>query len=238
MKIIFSLFVFCVSMQLSAQNMSASELIDRSLRVHDPQSEWKVFKDSLIISQSRPDGSNLSRRIFLNNKKHHFSFLAAYPEGVLQYLVDKKGAGYLWNGSKTVSDELQKKYRVSDDRASMYHNYYSYMYGMPMKLSDPGSIISPTVEKVNFKDKDYLRILVTYDPQVGKDIWYFYFNPDSYELKVLQFYHDESKNDGEYIFLEGWKYFGQLRLPEKLQWYYNKEDGFLGEDKLVNGISK
>lgn len=235
MKCFLILLVFCLSVQLSAQNISASQLIERSLAVHDPQSQWNTFKDSLIISQSRPDGSNLSRSIFLNNKKHHFSFSALYPEGELQYKVDRKGARYLWNEARDVNDELKKKYRISDTRASMYHNYYSYMYGMPMKLSDPGTHISPNVEKFIFKDKNYLRIKVTYDPEVGDDIWYFYFNPNSHELEMVQFFHDESKNDGEYIYLDGKRYFGQLRLPEKLLWYYNKDDGFLGEDKLVNG---
>jgi len=219
---------------MDGQALTAKELIKKSLEVHDPKGEWATFKDNLVIAQIRPDGKKSERYIHLDNKKNHFNFKAKYPEGELKYAVDKKGARYSWNGDKNISEELKKKYRVSDDRANMYHNYYTYLYGMPMKLSDTGTHISPAVEKVQFKDEDYLKIKVSYDPEVGDDIWYFYFNPNTYELELYQFFHDESKNDGEYILLDGWKHFGQLKLPEKLQWYYNKDDVFLGEDRLIN----
>lgn len=218
---------------MDGQALTAKELIKKSLEVHDPKGEWATFKDNLNIAQTRPDGKASERYIHLNNKKNHFSFRANYPEGELKYVVDKKGARYSWNGDKKITEELKKKYRVSDERANMYHNYYAYLYGMPMKLSDPGTHVSPVVENVKFKDESYLRVKVSYDPEVGNDVWYFYFNPNNYELELYQFFHDESKNDGEYILLEGWKHFGQLKLPEKLQWYYNKDDGFLGEDRLI-----
>jgi len=228
------LFLVFSSSLLFSQSLNAHQLIEKSLALHDPNNEWKNFNGVLYIAQTRPDGSESARNIYLNNKKNHFKFIGKYPEGELQYIVNKKGSYYLWNGKREVSDELKKKYKISDTRANMYHNYYSYLYGMPMKLSDPGTRISPIVENVSFKDVSYLRVRVTYDQEVGDDVWYFYFNPNNYELELYQFFHDETKNDGEYILLEGWKYFGQLRLPEKLRWFYNKDDGFLGEDKLVS----
>jgi len=231
---IFVILLFgCSVYFLNGQSLTANELIKRSLEVHDPKGEWEAFKDNLLIAQTRPDGKASERRIHLNNKKNHFSFSAKYPEGELKYVVDKKGARYSWNGATRITEDLKKKYRVSDERANMYHNYYTYLYGMPMKLSDPGAQMSPVVETVKFKDETYLRVKVNYDPEVGDDVWYFYFNPNNYELELYQFFHDESKNDGEYILLDGWKHFGQLKLPEKLQWYYNKDDVFLGEDRLI-----
>lgn len=225
----------CLTKVSNGQSLSATELIEKSIQVHDPKNEWKKFKDELIIAQSRPDGKTSKRIIYLNNKKNHFKFNGDYPEGTLTYIVDKKGARYSWNGARDTSNDLKEKYKISDDRATMYHHYYSYMYGMPMKLlSDPGTIITPSVEEVTFKGDVYWRVKVNYDPEVGKDVWYFYFNPKTYELELYQFFHDESKNDGEYILMEGWKSFGQLRLPEKLQWYYNADDVFLGEDRLAN----
>jgi len=233
-RILVILCLSWVSISLVGQSMSAIELIKKSQSVHDPKDKWKDFTANLNIAQTRPDGTKSQRQIYINNKKNHFKFSGKYPEGLLQYAVDKKGARYSWNGKREVPNDVKEKYKINDDRAKMYHNYYAYMYGMPMKLlSDPGTLISPTVEEVTFKDDQYWRVKVTYDPEVGDDIWYFYFNPQSYELELYQFFHDESINDGEYILLEGWKYFGELRLPEKLLWYYNKDDVFLGEDRLV-----
>lgn len=226
--------IFLIQLGIHAQEMTAEDLIEKSMQVHDPKDEWKSFSDSLIFKQLRPSGEVSYRRSFLDVKKNRFYFKARNADGVLEYHVDKKGSRYVWNGGRSIAEELKKKYRVSDDRASMYQSYYLYLYGMPMKLSDPGAHIDPNVESVRFKGKDYLRIRVHYDPDVGDDIWYFYFNPRTYVLDMYQFYHDESKNDGEYIYLDGAVMFGNLRLPQSLKWYMNVDDRFLGEDVLVD----
>jgi hypothetical protein len=35
-------------------------------------------------------------------------------------------------------------------------NYYTFLYGLPMKLADPGTIIDPVVVKKEFMGKEYL----------------------------------------------------------------------------------
>jgi len=116
----------------------------------------------------------------------------------------------------------------------MYRDYYSYLYGLPMKLRDPGTRISPKVEKRSFHGKEYWVLEVRYEPEVGQDLWYFYFNPDTYALEAYQFYHDKDKNDGEYILLEGEDRLGGMRLPKIRTWYTNKEEKLLGTDTLQN----
>ncbi|MFT5737125.1 MAG: hypothetical protein ACJAU2_001114 [Maribacter sp.] len=49
-----------------------------------------------------------------------------------------------------------------------------------MKLEDPGTNIYQTVEKKTLKNKKYLVLKVYYNETVGKDTWYFYFDPKSY----------------------------------------------------------
>ena len=73
---------------------------------------------------------------------------------------------------------------------------------------------------------------VTYDETVGKETWYFYFNPTSYALEVYQFFKDESKNDGEYILLSEEKLVNGIKMPKIRQWYYNKTNQYLATDTL------
>ena len=102
-----------------------------------------------------------------------------------------------------------------------------------MKLKDPGTIIDPKVTAIDFDGQKSLALRVTYEEAVGKDIWYFYFHPETYALIGYRFYHDESKNDGEYITLEGEESLSSLRLPKIRKWYTHKENKFLGADILV-----
>ena len=71
----------------------------------------------------------------------------------------------------------RKVYTIVDyNRGSMMKDYYTYLYGLPMKLKDPGTIVDPKVTKKRFKGKRYLVLKVSYDQEVGKDTWYFYFD--------------------------------------------------------------
>ena len=104
--------------------------------------------------------------------------------------------------------------------------------GKPMKLKDPGTILAKQVIKTKFQEREVLSLTVTYDESVGSDIWYFYFDPTNYRLVGYRFYHDESKNDGEYITLEDEYLVGKMRLPKIRKWYMNVDQKYLGTDIL------
>jgi hypothetical protein len=67
---------------------------------------------------------------------------------------------------------------------------------------------------------------------VGSDTWYFYFDIETFALKRYQFFHDESKNDGEYIILDGEIEIEEILMPKNRSWYYNSDNTFLGTDIL------
>ena len=108
----------------------------------------------------------------------------------------------------------------------------TYLYGLPMKLKDPGTILDPVVKRKKFKEKEYLVLKVTYEESVGKDTWYFYFNPLTFAMEVYQFFKDESKNDGEYILLNDEILVEGIKMPKNRSWYFNSNDKFLATDRL------
>lgn len=102
-----------------------------------------------------------------------------------------------------------------------------------MKLKDPGTLLKSAVERKEFLGKTYLVLKVKYEEGVGKDSWYFYFDPKTYALKVYQFYHDETKNDGEYILLSEEAIFSGIKIPKIRAWYMNKDRSYLATDTLT-----
>ena len=139
----------------------------------------------------------------------------------------------MFNGEEFFSDEIKNDYRLDCERASVLKDYYSYLYGLPMKLKDPGTIIDPEVQKIIIEDKEYFVMKVTYEESVGKDTWYFYFDQNTFALKQYKFYHDESKNDGEFILLEDELEVNGIKMPKNRSWYLNSNNKFLGIDKLT-----
>ena len=229
-------FIICALLMfnyiLSAQSLSPSEIIEKSIKYHDP--EGHLLNNNMIFDflETRPNGADSRSTIHINVKEERFSMAqdrdgvkinSAYNRGEIEILVD---------GKKEYSKDITKKYRLSDSRVSMMKNYYEYLWLMPLKLNDAGTIVDPKVKDVDFFGKPSLELKVTYDPTVGKDVWYFYFHPESYALQGYRFYHDEEKNDGEYILLEGEAVNGSIRLPKSRTWYTHKEDKLLGTDIL------
>jgi hypothetical protein len=114
----------------------------------------------------------------------------------------------------------------------MYKNYYTYLYGLTMKLKDEGTIIDQKVVKKIFKGKEYLVLKATYSQEVGKDTWYFYFDPKTYAMQAYQFFK-VAKDSGEYILLSGLETINEIKMPKDRAWYYNKDNGYLGTDILI-----
>lgn len=216
-----------------AQEMTPETLLAKSITYHDPGNAWKSFRGTLSITMETPNNSDRNSEVTLDLPANYFKLSVKKDDVVYEQLLDK-GDCQLWlNGSENITEEDTKKYRLSCDRAITMRNYYTYLYGLPMKLKDPGTILSPEVATKTFKGKQYLVLKVTYDASVGKDIWYFYFDPKTYAMEVYQFFHNEAENDGEYILLDGLMEIHKMKIPQKRAWYTNKDNRLLGTDLLT-----
>jgi hypothetical protein len=104
-----------------------------------------------------------------------------------------------------------------------------------MKLRDEGTLIQPTVHKTWYDGREMLELEVHYAPETGVDIWFFYFDPDTYALSGYSFYHEkDGPGTGEYILLEDEVLVGQMKLPAKRHWYYTKNKLYLGTDEIID----
>jgi len=135
--------------QNSSTGKSAAEyLLDQSITFHDPDNNWPTFKSVLNFTVERPEKADSKRTIKIDNGTQHFSFEAPFDDGVLIYEVNGNQGTAKWNSSHEIPVDKAEKYRISAERAVMYRDYYTYLYGMPMKLKDPGPIIDPDVERI------------------------------------------------------------------------------------------
>lgn len=214
------------------QELTASQLLDKTIAYHDPNGQWQTFVGTLNITFTDPKESKRESEVYFNFPKDQFKLSNVRSGKTIESILDSKKCSFKVEGLDSITEEDKKKFRLNCDRAKMMKNYYSYLYGLPMKLKDKGTIIDPKVTTKKFKEKEYLVLKATYDETVGKDTWYFYFDPKTYAMEVYQFFHDESKNDGEYILLKDEKIISGIKMPKNRTWYYNKEDKLLGTDSL------
>jgi len=232
MKNLLLILSFLFSIHAFSQQLTGQQLLKKAIKFHDPNGNWDSFKGAFFVSMKTPKKPNRNSEIAIDLPRQRFSVKATSGKNTSEYHIDKDSIQIVFNGTKNPSEEILKKNKLSVVRAKMYQDYYTYLYGLPMKLKDPGTIIHEQVNLDKFMGVEMLVLKVTYAKEVGKDTWYFYFDKDSYKMEAYQFFHDESKNDGEYILLDGLETINGIKMPKKRAWYMNKDAKYLGTDIL------
>ena len=237
MKLLFTILSIFLSIVSIAQNITGKKLLEKAIAYHDPNHNWKHFNNEFTVIMTGPNSEKRTSTISINLPADYFSVSAIKDSITTTYSLDKGKCQMMYNGRELDSSTASEK-EMSCDRAKLYKNYYTYLYGLPMKLEDPGTHLNKTVQLKHFKGKDYLVLRVTYDESVGSDIWYFYFDPKTYAMEIYQFFKTdangkEKRDTGEYILLSKEVLVNGIKMPKVRNWYYNKDDAYLGTDTMI-----
>jgi hypothetical protein len=231
--------VTALSLALSAGPVAAdlsrsAALVEQAIAFHDPQGLWKNGVFRLRLEETRPDGPSRKTTLLVDNASGRFEITTQRDGAQIDGVLADGGCEMRLNGSTQFSDEDEEKYRLTCERLEWLRDYYVYLWGLPMKLLDEGTVLDPDVLDTTYQERPVQAVRVTYDLSVGSDIWYFYLDTETHALAGYRFFHDEAKGDGEYITLEGQIEAGGLRLPKSRAWFTNAEERYLGTDTLVS----
>ncbi len=219
---------------IAADTPAPDDLLASAIARHDADGGWDSNAYRMVIRESRPDGASNDTTILIDNLASLFRTTALREGDMLVSSIDAAGCTFLVNGSTDFPEEVRDLHRLTCDRLERVRNYYTYLWGLPMKLRDPGTRLGDSVVEKEFEGKPALELRVSYAEGVGSDVWYFYFDPASHDLIGYRFYHDEAANDGEYITLTGTHEGAGLSLPKTRAWFTHKEDKYLGTDTLIS----
>ncbi len=239
MRSIFTNFIILILIFSSCSEapLTGEALLNKAVNYHDPNGHWPNFDATFKVRMETPNNSDRLSTISINLPQDLFSLTATRDTVTTKYTVNKGKCAIGLNEETNIDEATAKANNLSCERANMYKNYYTYLYGLPMKLKDPGTHIDEIVETKTFKGKEHLVLKATYDKEVGTDIWYFYFDPETYAMEIYQFFKQDDdgnqKDDtGEYILLTEEAIVNDIKMPKNRAWYYNKDDGYLGTDVL------
>lgn len=228
LAIVFSVTFFWIQ----AQTIEGQQLLNNAIHYHDPNDVWKTFKSSFYLIAQRPDKESRLTALNFDQAQSQFEFTQYENENYWTAHFKSEQCRLFFNGIEEIPKETREAYGLNCERMTRYRDYYTYLIGLPMKLKDPGTQIASEGVLVEREGSTYWKLKVTYDPKVGSDTWYFYFDPKTFALKLYQFFHEESKNDGEYVILEEEIEIGGILMPKKRSWYQNSNHKYLGTDRL------
>ena len=185
----------------------------KSIAYHDREGLWKQLKATFVIQDSLPAGrDSRSYEFSIDNSQNKL----IYKTTGLHYIV--------WNDSVQVFEG-----QIEKERALRMRNYYQYLWGLPMKLMDEGTVIEDSVGMEELNGMEYHVVRVPYE----KDTWHFFLEPGTYRLAAYRFFQDEANRKGELIFLQGEEELKGLKIPKNRSWYRTERSEFLGMDRLI-----
>ncbi|MDH5382869.1 MAG: DUF6503 family protein [Cyclobacteriaceae bacterium] len=217
MKTYFPIFAFaCVlCWGCSSEVLTSEKILNNSIAYHDPEGKWGALQVQLNFEESRPDGSIRKSKVWLDQPGRFF----------------KLNRGEDQIHGVAIDSCFIEKGDIDCDRVVMLKNYYTYLWGLPMKLKDSGTKVSDDFNKVVWEGTEVYILSVDYE----KDDWKFFFDKNNFRLIGYEFV--QNNGSSEKIILDGEVNFGKWRIPAGRSWYKTSEnDLFLGKDVLV-GVS-
>tara|TARA_R110000868_G_scaffold259361_5_gene517324 strand:- start:89021 stop:89737 length:717 start_codon:yes stop_codon:yes gene_type:complete len=228
--IIFSLIIGCTN---PVQNLSGSELLEKSKRYHDPNGSWEKARLSVHIQEPRLGNPLRYSEIRIDNENEYFELNRKIDEGIVSRIIEKGEARVLLNGSENISTEIMDEYRLSEDRNTGYYGFYSLLYGLPMSLNLNEIEGIGGVKESRFNGKDVFKIEVRLKEAIISDIWVLYINKSSYVLEGIELIHNQTDMENERIVFEDEFEFDGIRIPRFRHWYRVESNEYRGSDIIV-----
>lgn len=237
MRSLFLLLSFLfLSENVLAQHFKASTLLKRSIAYHDPKGNWSSFDGEFLLTMKTRSKKDRTREFHINLPMEYFYLKIIKDTITTEYTVNNTECTIARNGDTDLPKNFLIANNLTCEKATMYKDYYTYLYGLPMKLQDSTAIFSDDVVIKRFKRKRYLVLKATYDENPESDVWFFYFNTRTFALEAYQFFKGDpkgsGKDTGEYVMLTGEVIINDIKIPKNRASYRNRDDRHLGTDVL------
>ena len=200
---------------------------------HNPRGDWMTSTITMLIETRFPDGKTRRRDIAIDFATARYEERFTANGHQVEVRLDESNCRLTVDGTRDVSPEVLAEIKYDCARARMFRDYHSYLWGLPMKLRDPGTIITPQVEQRTFEGRNAWVLHARYAEGVGSDRWEFYARPDDFEMIGYAFEKPDGK--GEFIVLEGTLELADgTRIPKVRTWFLTRDRKLLGTDVLIS----
>ena len=214
-----ALFLFTIITLSSCQTptnppLTAEDIIQKSIKYHDPKGNF----------------NELNARFYFESA---FSWNDSIPEELVMDMDFKNYALVYRNLDREMELEYQKdtcfthKGETSCRDFIWAYDFYLYIWGLPMKLSDPGIDVKDTVYSIHHKGKELKAIDIEYETE-----YYSFYFDSLYALNGFQFIKKDNPEKGEQIWLEGVIEHEGIKFPKKRVWY-DLKNNLLGTNECV-----
>ena len=137
MNRVLTFFLVCFSfLNINSQDFDGKELLEKAISYHDPYSNWELFNADFVVNMESPNRPKRKSKIKINLPSSIFRIEVHQNENILISKLEG-GKCYLeFNGKSDLTNEIKVKYNLDCKRAIYFRDYYTYLFGLPMKQMD------------------------------------------------------------------------------------------------------
>lgn len=227
------LLICCLISFAAKAQVTASEILQKSAKAHDPKNRWQSLKADFEMSIVREKAADRFFTVRLDLSKK--SFYYEVKTDTLHYFQGFRGDKFdviLNRKSELTSTEI-KKYDLTQARTQYLREVYEYLLLLPMRLQNDLDFLQAEYSEETFNQKPCYKITIQYQPTDQNETWHFFIDKQSFILHGYQFYLKDKTTNGEYIFLEDYATFKGILMPKTKRWFWNKDNSFFRTDKIL-----
>lgn len=201
-----TLYIALAFLLLSSYSLGATltpqNVIAKSISYHDPESRWGEFSGSFSLT---------TQGVFNENKVDKITITISQQEQLMRYQNERRNIDVSYSGMTCAGSNVAQYCKDF----IWARDFYPYVWGLPMKLTDELAAINPKLEKTVFNQQKCWQVGVSYPRHTYK----FYFNQESFKLEGFQFIHNADATKGEIIVHDGEFDLGGVKTPAIRTWY-------------------
>lgn len=112
--------LFCSAEVLFAQQLKASEVLERAIAYHDPNGNWETFNTTFQVTMTTPNNAARVSDITINLPDEFFKLVATRDGNKTSYTLDKTKC------TTCITDSItQPGTRTPCETAMLYKNHYT-----------------------------------------------------------------------------------------------------------------
>lgn len=215
--------------------LDAEIVLDLAIAFHDPEGLWGSGTFAFTIEEIRPGRAPSRSRLELANGERRFELETETGGRRLVLRVDGDDVTVRSDGEPVIDAAVLESLDATASEVRQLRDRYLFIYGLPMKLRDPGTLLASVARRTTFRGRGALELRVSYEPDVGSDRWSFFVDPLDYSLLGGRVEHAVRTVDDETIVFDGLVEIDGLRLPRTRRRTASLDGGELGTETIVRG---
>jgi Family of unknown function (DUF6503) len=222
---------------VATAQMTPQIVLKKTIHYHDPQGNWSRFNQRLHFTVSMPNQTDTFSIVELDNRRRYFKYMAfdgkrkvekGFNDGNYFATIDGKNV--------KIKDDI-KRFRMNRNKVEELRDFFTYILGLPMRLTDNGAQLSPKLHRETFNGEECWVLRVDYTPSVGNESWVYYVSTKNFAMRGCRFLRNGDFKNGAYLIFDGENTIQGIRLPNTRHWFWNADDHFLASETIESSQS-